>query len=131
MTNSVPEFENAIKVLLEIAKLVTDPNAEQKIKKMQQAITAPIEWAAKVNPTTEERDRSPEKGTCPTCGRQYTFTGEMGGIRRHGRSGKCVHDKQMAAEIIPAVWLIADLGDETGDRNHGDNGTEHPNADNI
>lgn len=115
-----PEFANAIRLILTVAKWIEDPEAGQKIRKLQAQSASAMEFAKMVNPTTEEISRSPKKGTCPTCGNQYSFKGEVGGIRRHGKSGNCFSDTQMAAEIIPAVRLIACLGDMA----NGDSGGE-------
>lgn len=101
-----------------IAKLVTDPFGAQKLKAIQAAIQGQLEWGQNFN-RVEGDEKAPEKGTCPTCRKPYLFKGELGGIRRHGK-GDCYMHTQMAAEIIPAVRLIAGLGDIPDDGNsHG------------
>lgn len=117
MTNN-HGFETAMETVRMIAKLVSDPFGAQKLKAMQAAVQSQMDWARNFN-RVEGEEKAPDKGTCPTCGKQYIFKGELGGIRRHGK-GECYMHTNMAAEIIPAVRLIAALGDIPDDGNsHG------------
>lgn len=48
------------------------------------------------------------KGTCPTCRKRYKLRSD-GLLRRHGSSHVCAYYDQLPAEVIPAVFLLADL----------------------
>lgn len=111
-----------VRAILAVAQIMNDPDAAQKLKAIQKSIVEPLNYARQVNPTGDEVSKAAERGTCPTCGREYAFKGESGGIRRHGRNGKCVTDNQMAAELIPAILLIASLG---GNENGANDGSTH------
>lgn len=115
-------IENAIKLIQQIARLMSDPDAGQELRSLQDRISERMAYAEKLAPEPGQVERSPEKGTCPTCGKPYAFKGDVGGIRRHGKTGRCFTDTQMAAELIPAIRLIASLGDtangDSGDGTH-------------
>lgn len=91
---------------------LTDPVVMARVKLLQAEADGTLEWARRFDPV-EGYERTPERGTCPTCGRTYAFAGDQGGLRRHGK-GKCSLDTQMAEELIPAVFLIAELGGKEG-----------------
>lgn len=113
------ELEGALEFLRDAIKTLTDPRVMARLKYLQAEADGTIHWAEQFNPV-EGDEKTPERGTCPTCGKAYVFKGDQGGIRRHGK-GRCAIDTQMAAEIIPAVLLISQLG-EVADNAGNDDG---------
>lgn len=100
--------------LRDAIKTLTDPRVMARLKYLQAEADGTVWWVNQFSPVPGY-EKTPERGTCPTCGKVYTFKGDQGGIRRHGK-GRCSLDNQMAREIIPAVLLISQLGevDESG-----------------
>jgi hypothetical protein len=103
------ELQSALDFLRDAINTLTDPRVMARLKYLQAEADGTIRWAEQFAPV-EGYEKTPERGTCPTCGRTYTFVGDQGGIRRHGK-GRCSLDTQMAAEIVPAVLLISQLGE--------------------
>lgn len=108
------ELEGALEFLRDAIRTLTDPRVMARLKYLQAEADGTIHWVEQFAPV-EGYEKTPERGTCPTCGRTYTFVGDQGGIRRHGK-GRCSLDTQCAAEIVPAILLISQLGevDESG-----------------
>lgn len=106
---------------------LTDPVVMARVKLLQAEADGTLEWAERFAPV-EGYERAPERGTCPTCLKTYTFAGDLGGLRRHGK-GKCALDTQMAEELIPAVFLIAELGDKEGAES--DDGTHAADSNHV
>lgn len=107
---SDPKFDRAIEAVRAIAELLTGPEGGARLRLLRAEIQSYMDWQDRNQPEPGQLENAAERGTCPTCGKTYKFKGEEGGIRRHGQ-GKCYTDTQMAREIIPAVLLIAELGD--------------------
>lgn len=119
-------MENALGFIRHAITMLSDPAVIARLKVLQAEANGTMDWVKRFEPV-EGYEREPKRGTCPTCGNQYTFTGDQGGIRRHGK-GRCSLDRQMAAEIVPAVLLIAGLGDKT-EGAESDDGTQHTGTD--
>lgn len=127
MTNE--EYRNAIQFVAHVIELVTDPVAMSRLKSLKADIDGTTDWVQQFNPV-EGYERTATHGTCPTCGRTYRI-GNDESLRRHkdvkyGRQ-KCEFDKQLPAEIIPAILLIAELGGNG--EGESDGRTQHPGTD--
>lgn len=115
MTSDNHDITNAVEILGELVRILTDPMAGHKLKQLETAVKATVE-RAQGEPDVEHR-KWPEKGTCPTCRKTYTFNDD-GSLRRHGK-GKCATDRQLPAEVIPAVLAIAQLGNDSAEVSDG------------
>lgn len=106
MTSNNHDFEEALEVVQALLKIAGDPKVGEHLRRLREA-------AKRAAKETVERERGSgkeaDKGTCPTCGKSYSIKSN-GALRRHGK-GKCYTDDQLPAEIIPAVFAIAHLGD--------------------
>lgn len=122
------ELENALGFLRHAIETLTDPRVIARLKMLQAETDGTMDWVKRFEPVPGY-ENEPKRGTCPTCGNQYTFKGDQGGIRRHGK-GRCSLDTQMAAEIIPAVLLISQLG-EVGAEGNSDDGTQQSGTDYV
>jgi hypothetical protein len=122
------EYENAIQFVASVIRLITDPDALARLRMLKAEVDGTLGWVERFDPVAGY-ERTPEKGTCPTCGRLYAFAGDQGGLRRHGK-GRCSLDVQMAAEIVPAVLLISQLS-EVSTEGTTNVGTQHKNTDHV
>lgn len=116
------DLNNALEFIRHTLNALTDPRVMARLKYLQAEADGTVWWAEQFNPV-QGYEKTPERGTCPTCGKPYTFKGDQGGIRRHGK-GRCSLDNQMAAEIIPAVLLISQLGEVTENSGNDDGRTQ-------
>jgi hypothetical protein len=116
------ELASALLFLKDAIDTLADPRVMARLKYLQAEANGTMHWVEQFNPV-EGYERAPERGTCPTCGKLYTFKGDQGGIRRHGK-GRCSLDNQMAAEIVPAVLLISQLGEVAENSGNDDGRTQ-------
>lgn len=116
------ELEGALEFLRDAIKTLTDPRVMARLKYLQAEADGTVWWVEQFSPVPGY-EKTPERGTCPTCGKVYTFKGDQGGIRRHGK-GRCSLDNQMAAEIVPAVLLISQLGEVAEESGTNDGRTQ-------
>lgn len=99
------ELNEAVEVVKAFLILARNPAVMASLQKLQeQAKNVAVQEAM----ADRHPEKEPDKGTCPTCGKKYTIL-KNGALRRHG-TGKCYMQKQLPAEIIPAVLAIAQLG---------------------
>lgn len=119
---------DAMQFVAEVIRLASDPVARARLRLLQAEVDGTADWLRRFDPV-EGYEKEATKGTCPTCGRQYAFAGDQGGLRRHGK-GRCALDTQLAEELAPAVWLIANM-DAVSTEGNSDDGTRHSDTDNV
>lgn len=117
------ELEGALEFLRDAINTLTDPRVMARLKYLRAETDGTIRWAQQLTPV-EGSERAAKRGTCPTCGKSCSLNSDES-IRRHtdtkyGRE-RCHIDKQLPAEIIPAVLLISQLG-EVADGSENDDG---------
>ena len=127
MTND--EFRQALKFIAKVIDMAADPDAMVRLGMLKAEADGTLEWLRQFDPV-EGYENEAKKGTCPTCGGKYTFAGDLGGLRRHKRQGRCALDVQMAAEIVPAVLLIAELSDSE-EGAESDDGVHETNSNHV
>lgn len=108
MTSENPDLARALEVVNTLLKAATDPGFRRQLEALKTAAKKPTEVVY------VSSDKKPaEKGTCPTCWRTYTLR-KNGTVRRHGKD-VCYNTAQLPAEIIPAIFAIAQLGESRKD----------------
>lgn len=121
------EYRGAMQFVSHVLQILGDPVAMARLKTLQAEVNGTVEWAEKLQPV-EGYERTPNRGTCPTCGKKCAINNDESLRRHRGDTPKCELDKQLPAEIVPAVLLIAGLSDKN---ERGSNGTQLPDTHNI
>lgn len=119
MTSENRDIHDAVAFVQGVMKIVTDPTMPGKLRLLEAALKDSVNRAVGEPPEAEMK--TAVRGTCPTCGREYGIK-QNGALRRHG-TGHCYMFDQLPQEIIPAVFLLADLGNAPEGTSYGeDNG---------
>lgn len=120
------ELEGALEFLRDAIKTLADPRVMARLKYLQAEADGTVWWANQFTPV-EGEERAAKRGKCPTCGKSCSLNSDDT-IRRHTdtKYGKerCHIDKQLPAEIIPAILLISQLGEVAEDAGNNDGRTQ-------
>jgi hypothetical protein len=109
------EFRQALRFVAKVIEVASDPVAMARLGMLKAETDGTLEWLKQFEPV-EGYENAAKRGTCPTCGKSCSLNADES-LRRHKdtktgkKHGRCEFDRQMPVEIIPAVFLIADLSD--------------------
>lgn len=131
MTNE--EFRQALRFVAKVIEIANDPVAMARLEMLRAEADGTLEWMKQFSPV-EGYEKAAKRGTCPSCGHKYSLNNDES-LRRHrdtryGRE-KCHLDKQLPAEIIPAVLVIAELSGSDGGAESDDGAHEQSNGNNV